>query len=138
MSDLFYSEKQLIDTSTFNKQTVPDRNYHIVDPVPDQVDDVTMIGYHHLTFVRSDCDDSGEWNTYIIPYLVGRNTTGELLFVVVHTETRGGCFFINEKGEIHGDGTGHCYLVICPADAEASLRVDCTDFNESIWTKGSK
>jgi hypothetical protein len=135
MSELFFSENQLIDTSAFDLQAVPDRSYHIVDPVPDEVADVTMVENHHLNFVRSECDELSDWYVYIVPYLVGHNTTGELLFVVVHTETSGGCFYINEKGEIHGDGTGHSYLVVCPADAEASLRADCTNLEREVVDK---
>jgi hypothetical protein len=43
----------------------------------------------------------------------------------VRTETIGAYSYIDENGKIRGDGIGHSYLVICPADAAATLRADC-------------
>jgi hypothetical protein len=121
----WYKDDQLIDTSAFNKQAIPDRTYQIVDPIPDEVDPI-LVEHEHLIFIRENSDECAEWEIYVSPYLIGHNTTGELLFVVVRTETIGAYSYIDENGKIRGDGTGHSYLVICPADAEATLRADCS------------
>ena len=121
----WYKDDQLIDTSAFNKQAVPDRTYQIVDPIPDEVDPI-LVEHEHLIFIRENSDECAEWEIYVSPYLIGHNTTGELLFVVVRTETIGAYSYIDENGKIRGDGTGRSYLVICPADPEATLRADCS------------
>jgi hypothetical protein len=130
----WYKDDQLIDTSAFNKQAVPDRTYQIVDPLPDEVDAI-MVEHEHLIFIRENSDECAEWEIYVSPYLIGHNTTGELLFVVVRTETIGAYSYIDENGKIDGGGTGHSHLVICPADAEATLREDLIKWQNDLVDK---
>jgi hypothetical protein len=121
----YYNENQLIDPSALDLEDVPGRSYRTFDPVPARVDDVCMVEYAHLLFVRINAYDViGEEYFFIRPYRVGKTSHGELVFIVVETQTKGGCHVIDQRGEIAGDGFGRSYGVLCPADAEATLVAD--------------
>jgi hypothetical protein len=133
-----FNDQQLVDVSAFCLESVPDRTYRIIDPIPEQLAwdlDVMVVENEHLNMVRHDSDECSELEIYIELYPIGHTTTGELLFVVVHTETRDHCFYIDENGKIDGGGTGHSHLVICPADAEATLREDLIKWQNDLVDK---
>jgi hypothetical protein len=85
--------------------------------------DVRAVKYEHLLFVHINADDViGDEYFFIRPYRVGKTPGGDLVFIVVETQTKGSCHVIDEEGNIAGDGRS--YGVLCPADAEASLVAD--------------
>jgi hypothetical protein len=84
-----------------------------------------MVVYEHMLFVRSNAYDvEGEEYVFIRSYRVGHTVEGDLLFVVVDTQTKGGCHLIDDSGKIAGDGFGKWYGALCPAGAEATLVAD--------------
>jgi hypothetical protein len=127
----YYNENQLIDPSALDLVDVPDRSYRTFDPAPVGVDEVCMVEYEHLLSVRINAYDViGEEYFFIRPYRVGQTSDGELVFIVVETQTKGGCHVIDQRGEIAGDGFGRSYGVLCPADAEATLVADLAAFEK--------
>jgi hypothetical protein len=78
-----------------------------------------------MLFVRRNAFEvEGEEYVFIRSYRVGHTLETDLLFVVVYTQTKGGCHLINDSGKIAGDGFGKWYGVLCPADAKDRLVSD--------------
>jgi hypothetical protein len=129
------NDQKVIDVSDLDWQSVADRSYRFVDPIPESVAsdlDVMVVENEHLNMVRHNSDECSDVEFYIEPYLIGHTADGESVFVVVHTETRDHCFYIDENGKIDGGGTGHSHLVVCPAEAEASLREDLIKWQNDL------
>jgi hypothetical protein len=128
----WYEENKLIHPAGFNLRHIPGREYRKFNPIFTEekrklslILDADMVVYEHMVFVRSNAYDvEGEEYVFIRPYSVGHTVEGNLIFVVVDTQTKGGCHFINDSGKIAGDGFGKWDGVLCPADAEATLVAD--------------
>jgi hypothetical protein len=69
-------------------------------------------------------DVIGDEYFFIRAYRVGHTLEMETVAVVVEAQVKGGCHVIDDDGHIGGDGNGHWYAVLCPAEAESELIAD--------------
>jgi hypothetical protein len=131
-NEKWYEENKLIDPAGFNLRDIPGRSYRMFRPIFTEerrqlsiLSDTDMVVYEHMLFVRNNAYDVEEEEyVFIRSYRVGHTVEGDLLFVVVDTQTKGGCHLIDDSGKIAGDGSGKWYAVLCPAGAEATLVAD--------------
>jgi hypothetical protein len=124
----------LIDPQGFNLKELPGRSYKIFVPVfPEEKVQLTRlvesgpypVAYYHMLAVRTESPDMmGEEYLFIRAYRVGHTLEGETIMVVVEAQVKAGCYYIDDDGHIGGDGKGHEYAVLCPAEAEQELVTD--------------
>jgi hypothetical protein len=69
-------------------------------------------------------DIIGDEYLFIRAYGVGHTLEMEPIAIVVEAQVKGGCYLIDDDGHIGGDGKGHQYAVLCPAEAESELVAD--------------
>jgi hypothetical protein len=123
----------LIDPSGFNLKNVPDRLYRVFAPAfPEErhqlccvlsPDDSAIL--YHMVGVRHEAFGViGEEYLFIRAYRVGHTLDLDLVLVVVEAQIKGGAHCIDDDGHIGGDGKGHWYGVLCPAEAQAQLVAD--------------
>jgi len=126
----------LIDTQGFNLKEVRGRSYKIFTPVfPEERAQLTRVlepvelawpvTYYHMLAVRMEAlDVSGDEYLFIRAYRVGHTLEMEMIAIVAEAQVKGGCYIIDNDGHIGGDGKGHYYGVLCPAEAESELIAD--------------
>ena len=123
----------LIDPKGFNLKRVPGRSYKIFTPVfPEEkvqlarlLEPVYPVIYFHMLTVRLEAlNVIGDEYLFIRAYRVGHTLEMETIAIVVEAQVKGECHVIDEDGHIGGDGKGHWYAVLCPAEAEPELVAD--------------